>query len=76
MKYANEIIQKTLILSSLTGQEIGFIIGNMLSWLNKGKGYVASGYTGVIKTVCYGIPSTKSLSLYNRMMAELYKGLG
>ena len=40
MKYANEIIQKTLILSSLTGQEIGFIIGNMLSWLNKGKGYV------------------------------------
>ena len=40
MKYANEIIQKTLILSSLTGQEIGFIIGDVLSWLNKGKGYV------------------------------------
>lgn len=40
MKYANEIIQKTLILSSPTGQEIGFIIGDMLSWLNKGKGYV------------------------------------
>ena len=46
MKYANEIIQKTLILSSLTGQEIGFIIGNMLSWLNKGKGYRPLGIDG------------------------------
>ncbi|RGJ53713.1 hypothetical protein DWY92_02760 [Bacteroides uniformis] len=37
---SSKIIQKTPILSSLTRREIGFIIGDMLSWLNKGKGYV------------------------------------
>ena len=80
MGYANELIPKnSRHIITDQAREIGFIIYScaiiVSAKVKNMSGFQLCWYDKNMIDVHYGIPSTKSLSLSNRMMAELYKGL-